>query len=156
VIQLEIPGTGPVTLEHLLLDYNGTLAHDGILIPGVHERLERLSDQVQIHVLTADTFGSVQRQCAASFFSVHVIGADQQDAAKQAYLHRLGAEHTLAAGNGRNDALMLADAVLGAALLQGEGASVKSLQAADLLFTSVTDLLDALLHPNRLIATLRN
>ncbi len=156
MLRLEIPGMEPLELRHLLLDYNGTVAFDGIVIDGVMERLERLSERLQVHVLTADTYGTVQQQCGGGFITVHVIGKERQDEAKRDYLHRLGAAHTFAAGNGRNDALMLSEAALGAALLQGEGASVKSVVAADLLFGSVNDLLDALLHPDRLVATLRN
>jgi soluble P-type ATPase len=29
----QIPGFGELTLEHLVLDYNGTLAVDGLLLP---------------------------------------------------------------------------------------------------------------------------
>jgi len=156
MLKIEIPGMEPLELEHLLLDYNGTLALDGTLKAGVMERLEKLSQQLNIHVLTADTYGSVRRQCDRDFITVHVIGNGRQDEAKLAYLKSLGSGKTVAAGNGRNDALMLAEAALGAALLQEEGASLRSLTAADLLFTQITDLLDALLDSRRLIATLRN
>ena len=40
MLHLKIPGSDTMTLEHLLLDYNGTLAVDGTLIEGVMERLE--------------------------------------------------------------------------------------------------------------------
>ena len=156
MLSLEIPGMAPMALEHLLLDYNGTLAVDGKLKAGVLPRLEALAQQLNIHVLTADTYGSVQQQCAAPFIHVHVIGKDRQDAEKLAYLHALGSHCTVAAGNGKNDALMLSEAVLGMGIVQEEGASMKSVMAADLLYASIEDALDALLHPKRLVATLRN
>ena len=37
MIQIEIPGRDLITIEHLVLDYNGTIAEDGHLIPGVAE-----------------------------------------------------------------------------------------------------------------------
>ena len=35
MIEIDIPGYKTLHLEHLVLDYNGTLAVDGVLIDGV-------------------------------------------------------------------------------------------------------------------------
>ena len=43
MIDIRIPGFKQVTVEHLVLDFNGTLACDGILAEGVRELLVRLS-----------------------------------------------------------------------------------------------------------------
>jgi soluble P-type ATPase len=59
-------------------------------------------------------------------------------------------------GNGRNDRLMLKAAALGIAVLQKEGAAASALAAADLVLPNITDALDALEHPLRLIASLRS
>jgi len=144
-----------ILLEHLLLDYNGTLACDGTIKPGVLERLEKLSHSLHIHIITADTFGSVQKQCDTPFLSIHIIGKEAQEHAKLAYLTQLGAQHTVAIGNGRNDALMLQEARLGFAILQEEGCAAKSLLACDMLLKHINDALDVLLNEKRLIATLR-
>jgi len=48
-----------------VLDFNGTLAADGMLLPGVKDQLERLSGVLRLHVLTADTFGSAGSALAA-------------------------------------------------------------------------------------------
>lgn len=156
MLRVDVPGWKALELEHLLLDFNGTLAQDGVLIEGVLPLLEELSADLGIHVLTADTHGSVHRQCNAAFFTVHVLGEGSQELGKQAYLHKLGAERCIAVGNGRNDCLMLSDAALGIALLQTEGLASGTLAASDLLFGSVTDALEALLSPKRLIASLRD
>ena len=37
MIEIDVPGFGALRLEHLVLDYNGTLACDGMLLEGVHE-----------------------------------------------------------------------------------------------------------------------
>ena len=71
MIRLEIPGMEPLEIEHLVLDYNGTMAVNGIIIAGVMERLEKLSVLLDIHVLTADTYGSVHEQCDGHTISVH-------------------------------------------------------------------------------------
>jgi len=62
----------------------------------------------------------------------------------------------VALGNGRNDRLMLREAALGIALIQREGGAAETIASADLLSTSVIEALDLLLHPQRLIASLRS
>ena len=44
MISISIPGSGSLNLDHLVLDYNGTLAVDGVLLPGVKETLQSLCD----------------------------------------------------------------------------------------------------------------
>jgi hypothetical protein len=48
-------------IEYLVLDYNGTLALDGRLIPGVRPHLRTLARLMELHVVTADIFGTVRR-----------------------------------------------------------------------------------------------
>jgi len=57
LLRFTIPGVGERTLEHLVLDLNGTLTTDGQLIPGVKWRISKLRDYLAIYLLTADTFG---------------------------------------------------------------------------------------------------
>ena len=143
-------------MAHLVLDFNGTLAVDGRLAPGVAARLEALSADLQVHVVTADTFGTVQGVLAGLPVTVTVLGQEAQDRAKQAYVERLGASSVVAMGNGRNDRLMLHAAALGVCVLLAEGASAASLAAADVAASGIADALDILLFPKRLIATLRS
>lgn len=156
MLEVTIPGYKTLQLSHLVLDYNGTIACDGRLIPGVRERLEQLSKSVSIHILTADTFGSVQKEAAGIPCEVVVIGKENQTQAKADYVRQLGLQKTVSVGNGRNDALMLKEAVLGIAVIQEEGGAVKTLVAADIVTHSILDVLDLLLHPLRLTATLRS
>jgi len=70
-------------------------------------------------------------------------------------VHELGAQNCVCIGNGRNDRLMLKEAVLGIALRQQEGvalAALAALLAADIITGSIIDALD----PLRLIASMRN
>ena len=71
-------------------------------------------------------------------------------------MEHLGTERVVCIGNGRNDRLMVREAALGSAVLQDEGTAVETMCAADILMHSIIDALDLLLHPLRLIATLRN
>jgi hypothetical protein len=43
MIDVAIPGFGRLALEHLVCDYNGTLARDGVLLDGVAARLTALA-----------------------------------------------------------------------------------------------------------------
>ena len=62
MIFIDIPGYKKIEAEHLVLDYNGTLAIDGKLIDGVKPLLEKVSRKIKLHVLTADTFGTSARE----------------------------------------------------------------------------------------------
>ena len=153
--EIRIPGFDPMTISHLVLDYNGTLAVDGKPIEGVAERLEKLSKELDVHVLTADTFGTVEQSLAHVPCSVTVLPPGSQDLAKLDVVKQLGPSSTICIGNGRNDALMLKDSALGFAVILAEGASVAAVTSADVVTTSITDALDLLLNPMRLTASLR-
>lgn len=156
MLTLDVPGWRQLKLEHLLLDYNGTLALDGRLLPGVPERLKQLASALSIHVLTADTFGSVRAELAALDVDVVIVPPSNQAEAKASQLSRFGAGVSAAIGNGRNDALMLRNAALGIAILQTEGACARTLAEADVVCASIDDALDLLLNPLRLAATMRD
>jgi len=156
VIAIDIPGFGKLELARLVLDYNGTLAVDGKLLSGVVDRLRELSGQLEIHVITADTFGVAKAELAGLPLTVAVLPVEDQAEAKRAFVSGLGADKVVAVGNGRNDCLMLAAAVLGIAVIQDEGAAAVTLANADVAARSVSDALDLLRHPKRLVATLRS
>lgn len=152
---VNIPGYGQLTLAHLVMDYNGTMACDGRLIDGVAECLETLTD-LQIHVVTADTFGMARAELAGTPARLSILPASDQDTGKRDYIVALGAGKTVAIGNGRNDRLMLAHAALGIALIQQEGACVETVTAADMVCPDILSALTLLSTPKRLIAGLRS
>ena len=154
----EIPGDNPLAVQRLVLDYNGTLATDGALLPGVAERLFALAappHELDIHIVTADTMGTVQQQLAGLPCSVTVIGPLAQDKAKLVYVRNLGALGTVAIGNGQNDRLMLAEAALGIAVVGEEGVATQAVLASRLVCRDILSALDLLLREARLAATLR-
>lgn len=155
-MQIAIPGFGTLRLEHLVLDYNGTLALDGRALPGVKPRLRRLARSVRIHVLTADTFGKARTGLRSLNCRLEILESGGEDRAKAAYVRRLGSSRVACIGNGRNDRLMLRVAGVGIAVVQAEGTSTEALAAADLLVPSVIDALDLFLQPRRLVASLRS
>ena len=155
MIEIAIPESPSLTLEYLVLDFNGTLACDGVLFPGVGERLRALSERLQVHVVTAATFGQAKEALRGLPCTLTVLGAGRQAEAKRAYIERLGASGCACVGNGRNDRLMLEHAALGIVVIQGEGAAATTLAAADVVAPSVQDALDLIANPLRLVATLR-
>ena len=155
MIAVEIPGTQPLRLEHLVLDYNGTLAIDGKLIPHVADRLHALATNLAIHVVTGDTFGHAREALDRLPCSLAVLPPKRQAHAKLDYVEHLGLQTTVAIGNGANDRLMLHACGLGIAVVQREGAAGQIITVADVVVPSVLDALDLLLHPLRLVATLR-
>jgi soluble P-type ATPase len=156
MLEINIPGRDMLCLTHLLLDYNGTLAIDGELLPGTAERLTALSLHMRVQVLTADTFGQAAARLSGIPCALEILAPGNQAAAKRAYLEKVGAGGTAAIGNGRNDRLMLAAAALGIAVVQGEGAAPETLMAAAIVAPDICAALDLLLHPRRLVATLRD
>jgi len=155
MIEITSPSHRPLIIDHLVLDYNGTLAIDGELKDGVTERLQCLADKIQLHVLTADTHGTVRQKVSGIDCLVHIITEGQEDVQKASYLESLG-PNCAAIGNGRNDGMMLETASLGISVLQVEGLSPVAMQGSDVICNHINDALDLLLKPKRLVATLRN
>mgnify|MGYP006276492981 FL=1 len=156
MLQIDIPDFGQLQLEHLVMDYNGTLAVDGEPIQGIRRRVEKLATQLQVHVITADTFGKVQAALDGWACSVKILGQEDQVGQKLAFVQELGAENCVCIGNGRNDRMMLEAAALGLAVMLEEGASRESLLTADIVLPGIVPALDILLYPLRLTATLRS
>jgi soluble P-type ATPase len=156
VMDISIPDYGELELKYLVMDYNGTLAVDGILIDGVREALMALSKLISLHVLTADTFGKAKSGLEGIECKLSILADKDQQSGKLAYVQALGAENTVSIGNGRNDQLMLKASGLGIAVILEEGASAQTLQAADIVCTSIVSALNLLSNPLRIVATLRS
>ena len=152
MLKIEIPQRGSIELRHAVFDINGTLAVDGVALPEVAERLQKVAEHLSIHLLTAGTHGHTNELEHALGHSLHVINTGEE---KMRYVQHLGPANVVAFGNGINDSSMLRLAIIGIAILGTEGVSTRTLQAADILVNNPLDALDLLLKPKRLIATLR-
>ena len=155
MIIINIPGYRNIEANHLVLDFNGTLAIDGKMIKGTKPLIEVLSNQLTIHVLTADTFGTCKDELSALKCSLHILSPNFQDSQKESYILNLGEKHVIAIGNGSNDRLMVKSAALGIVILQKEGASVKTILSADIVCNNILDALELLKNPLRIVSTLR-
>lgn len=155
MLEIAIPGADTLRLEHLVADFNGTLAVDGELLPGVAEGLCQLAERLTLHVVTADTFGKAREALAGIPCELAILPPGRQDDAKRRYVENLGAPRCVCLGNGRNDRLMLAAAGLSIAVVQGEGAAVEALLTAVVAAPDIRVAMGLLLNPARLVATLR-
>ncbi len=155
MVELDIPGYGWVRLQHMVSDFTGTLSVEGKLLPGVRERLDRISEFLELHVLTADTFGMARAELVGIRCAMHILEGERHDVQKEEYVNRLSAGTVIAFGNGINDRKMLKAARIGVAVCLAEGCAVEALSSADILVNSIMDGLDLLLHPKRCKATLR-
>lgn len=156
MIDIKIPGRSQsCCIHHLLLDLNGTLAKDGMLLHGIGERIALLREQLEIVLLTADTMGT--GEVIGNELGIRVIAVHPDHGGEDKYDFMLGLEptHTAAIGNGYNDMLMLRYAALGIAVIGPEGCAAAALREADIVVKDIRDGLDLLINPLRIVATLR-
>ena len=154
MLTVNIPGREELTLSHLILDYNGTIAEDGLIIESIRPRLEELSKELSIYVITADTHGTAAQRCTGlplkvlTFPTTQVGNIKAEEAAKLS-----GGVVTI--GNGFNDIQMSDVADLSICVMGREGCCGALLLHTDVVVTSIDDALDLLIKPDRLRATLR-
>jgi soluble P-type ATPase len=159
LIRVELPSGEKYELSHLVTDFNGTLAVDGVLVEGVRERLTALAKEIEIIILTSDTHGSVEGQADGLPVEIQIIptgtGPGDEAVAKEKELLAIGADNVVFLGNGRNDGKALATARLSIVILGREGAARSALENADMVAANPIDGLDLLLNPTRLRSGLR-
>lgn len=154
MLTIHIPGRDEFTISHLMLDYNGTIALDGKVIPAIVPQLELLSKDIDICVITADTHGTAVKNCKGLPLEVKVFPTTD--------VGRIKAEEALkltggvaCIGNGFNDILMSDACDLSICVIGKEGCCGALLSHVDVVVTSIEDALDLLIKPDRLRATLR-
>ncbi len=154
-MRIDIPGWGNFDIQNIVIDLNGTVATDGRVPLEVKEKINSLSGQAKIYVLTADTQGTADREISGMNAELIKIPEEDSKQGKLDFLKTLDLEMTVAIGNGSNDQLVLKEAALGIAVLGDEGVSISAIKSADIAVKSIQNALDLLLKPKRLIATLR-
>lgn len=155
-MDINIPGKGLLKIQNLLLDYNGTIACDGKLIPGVKEKINAIDKEgITIHIVTADTHGTVQGECADMPVKIQVFDNENAGKNKQTIVESLGQVTCACIGNGFNDGLMFEASSLSIGVIGNEGASGHALTKADIVCKSIDDALELFLKPNRIVAGLR-
>ncbi len=152
---IEIPGHKNIDIRHIVFDYNGTIAKEGKLLESVKALFPQLAMRYTLHVVTADTFGSVKKELFGFDAHIKVLQSGNHTNEKAEFIKTLGADTCAAVGNGSNDMLMLKSAALSIAILGEEGCSKETLFNSDIVCKSITDAMELFLYDKRLIATLR-
>lgn len=125
------------------------------MVDGAADRCHKLSQHLQLHCVTGDTYGTAKDALAGLPIQLHVLPPTGQSLAKRDFVTQLQGG-VCAIGNGWNDRWMLSEADLGLAVIMSEGAASATLMAANATFTSILDALDALSTPERMVALLRD
>ena len=155
-MEVNIPGRGIIRIENLLLDYNGTIACDGKVIPLVKEKIEAITKVgISVHLVTADTHGTAGDQCVNMTIEIQIFHNSNVAENKREIVEKLGAENCMCIGNGFNDGSMFEACSISIIVMGAEGCCTKSLMKADIVCKNIEDALDLILKPNRIIATLR-
>ena len=154
MLKINIPGREEMILSHLVLDYNGTIAEDGAIIESIRPRLEQLSRELSIYVITADTHGTAAQRCAGLPLQVLTFPTAQVGQIKADQCRKLSGG-VVCIGNGFNDIQMSDVCDLSICVMGREGCCGALLMHTDVVVTSIDDALDLLIQPDRLRATLR-
>jgi len=158
-IAIDIPGFGKLQIDAVLTDYTGTLSFAGKLSPGVKDGLVQLAQLVDIHVITADSFGTAEKELQGLPLICRKLEGPGEDLQKQRYATELNPRCLASLGNGNNDRLhmkLVKEAGgLTIAVDNGEGCAHEALRHASIFVAGAANALDLLLEPARLRATLR-
>jgi soluble P-type ATPase len=157
-IVIDIPGFGKRHIRIAVGDYTGTHSFGGSVAPNVKRKLLELVTLVELHIVTADSFGTAARELAG-IAAPYKLLTDSHDIEKAAYVTQFDLQHVAAFGNGNNDRLMLKAVREGGGLAiavdNGEGCALDAMRNADLFVVGAANAIDLLLDPLRLKATLR-
>ncbi len=156
MIDLTIPGLGNIQIVHLVLDVNGTLALDGTLLEGMPRAIASISNRLDVHLITADTHGRQDHIDQLLGLTSVRLTPGNEAAQKAEYIRSLGGRNCAAIGQGANDALMLAEAVLGIAIFSQEGLCTETLNSSRIVMPDIFSAFSLLDHPQRIVATLRS
>jgi soluble P-type ATPase len=154
MISIERPGQGNLEIEFILIDFEGTLASDCRVHPKAKDKINLLSKRVKIYILTKgdkEPLMEILRKVKAEV--IHLTEGEASQG-KLNLLRQLGANKTVAIGNGVDDISMIEEAGLGICVISKEGTAGEMIQKADVVVSNILDALDFLLKPLRHRATL--
>lgn len=152
---IDIPRFMRFDIRHIVFDYNGTVAKDGELLDGLPDLFHELAKLYTVHVVTADTFGSVAKELEGIDVRLKILESSDHTKEKKDFVESIGAEQCIAMGNGSNDTRMLERSAIGIAIVGDEGCSTTAMMKSDLVCQNIVDAIELCLHPKRLIASLR-
>lgn len=155
MLEIDIPGRGKMRIENIVFDFNGTLAVDGKLNTKVIGEIIRVNKFLKVYILTADLYGTVQKQCAELDVNIKIFSGENTSVEKNKIVNKLGKEKSIVIGNGFNDILMMKNSILSIAVIGKEGASSQVLTCSDIVVNNIVDVFDMVHNTDRIRATLR-
>lgn len=156
MIEINIPGQNSLNIENIIFDLNGTLAVDGKISDEIINLLSKLKKHVNIYVVTAGTHGGLEKIKEETGLDIVKIESGREAEQKLDFIKNIDPTKTIAAGNGKNDIMMLKEAILSISVIEGEGCTTEAILSSDISVRSARDLLELLLKPTRIMATLRS
>lgn len=156
MVTIDIPGKGKMKIENVVLDFNGTIAHDGTLKDGIKEKIEKLNEMdIKVYILTADTYNQAKKQCEGLPVTLEIFDGENAALSKREIVNKIDSDVTMTIGNGNNDVEMFEESALSVAVIGDEGCAVKAIFSADIITKDINDAIDLILNPQRIKATLR-
>jgi soluble P-type ATPase len=114
---------------------------------------------VDIHVVTADSFGTAEEELKDLPLVCKRLKREKEDVQKAHYAVELNPRYVASFGNGNNDRLHLKVVKeaggLAIAVENGEGCALDAILNASVFVVGAVNAFDLLLEPTRLRATLR-
>lgn len=156
MIRVNIPGYKDLEIKNVVFDFNGTVAEDGAIPNEVREKIKMLYyEDVNIFILTADTYGTVTKECTGLPVKVEIFNRENGSEDKKNIVKKLGSENTVTIGNGKIDVEMFKNSIVSIAVIGKEGCFSKAILEADIVVNNIIDAIDLVLKKDRLKATLR-
>src|SRR4030065_2150879 len=154
MIAIQGPGQKPLEIEFILIDFEGTLAFDRRVHPKAKDKINLLSKRAKIYILTKVEKEHAEEVLKKVKAEIIYLTEGESSQKKLDLLRQLGANRTVAIGNGADDVPMIEEAGLGICVLGKEGTFSEAMKKADIVFLNILDALDFLLKPLRQKATL--
>jgi hypothetical protein len=73
MIRLDVQGFGILKLRYFVSDFSCIRAEDGVLLPGIKEKLRELSEHPAVYVITSDTFGKAREELRGVTCRIQVL-----------------------------------------------------------------------------------
>lgn len=156
MIEIDIPGRNNFKIENIVFDYNGTVAVDGMMNTEVKEMLTKLNQYLNVYIITADTYGNVRSQCEGLPVKIETFSKGNATFYKKQFVEKIGAEFTIAVGNGLNDVGMFKASALAIAVIEEEGCASEAIIHSNITVKSIKNVFNMIIKKSRIKATLRD
>ncbi len=156
MIEINIPGRKNLKLKNIVFDYNGTIALDGVVPKSVKDMILSISECLNVYVITADTYGNAKTECEGLPINLETFPNGKATQYKKEFVEKIGAEDTMAVGNGLNDVEMFKVAGLSIAVIGEEGCSSQAIMYSHITVNHINRVFDMIMKKDRIKATLRD